>query len=172
MTGWISNEWKRLTPYFTLLDFSAAPSTRVGWLVRAVVVAFAAFVLYTRAHAMTAPLLRAKPPIPIPSEEIEDYRFRLPERTRREIFAQIADTEQQQRAAGIASNSWNGHLWSREDDRGHYERQMFRQLATRYKISLTQVYLVQDEGIRAKWPGPDGEPLPGTVPPLNPRQTW
>ncbi|MDB4943209.1 MAG: hypothetical protein JWP97_2743 [Labilithrix sp.] len=172
MTGWISNEWKRLTPYFSLLDFTAPPSTRVAWVVRGMVMGFAVVVLFTRARSLTAPLLRAKPPIPVPTEEIEDYRFRLPERTRREIFAVIAENEQQQRATAIASNSWNGHLWSREDDRGHFERVFFRQVAKRFNISLSQVYLVQDEGIRAHWPGPDGEPLPATVPPLNPRQTW
>jgi hypothetical protein len=47
-----------------------------------------------------------------------------------------------------------------------------RQLAQRHGISLTATYLILDEGIRAKWPGPSGEPLPGTTPALNPRSTW
>ena len=170
--GRLVTEWKKLRPYFSLLDFGAAPSTRVAWVVRICVFSFAAVVLWKRISVTVAPLLNAKPPTPIPSEEIEDYRFRLPERTRREIFAEIAEAEQAERAHAIQKNTWNGHLWSREDDRGHFERVLFRQLAKRYNISLTQVYLVLDEGIRARWPGPDGQPLPATTPPLNPRPTW
>ncbi len=172
MMGRLVGEWRKLTPYFSLLDFGARPSTRVAWVVRVAVISFAAVLLWKRVGSTVAPLLNAKPPIPIPSEEIEDYRFRLPERTRREIFLEIAEAEQAERAKAIQKNSWNGHLWSREDDRGHFERVFFRQAAKQYNISLSQVYLILDEGIRAKWPGPDGQPLPGTTPPLNPRSTW
>jgi hypothetical protein len=168
----LRSEWRKLTPYFSLLDFGERPSSRVGWLVRVAVISFAAVILWQRARNVTAPLLRAKPPIPIPTEEIEDYRFRMPERTRREIFAEIAETEQAHRQQALQTNSWNGHLWSREDDRGHFERIYFRKLAKQHGISLSQVYLVLDEGIREKWPGPDGQPLPATTPPLDPRQTW
>jgi hypothetical protein len=69
----------------------------------------------------------------------------------------------------IAANTWKGHLWSREDDRGHYERVKMRELAARYEGTLTQMYLILDEGIRNKWPGPDGQPLPATTPPWDPR---
>ncbi len=168
----IKTEWERLTPYFSLLDFGAKPTSRVAWIVRLAVLSFGALVLWQRVNAMAAPLLRAKPPIPIPSEEIEDYRFRLPERTRREIFEQIAENEQAAREHALQTNSWNGHLWSREDDRGHFERLLFRKLAKQYNVSLSQIYFILDEGIRAKWPGPDANPLPATTPPLNPRQTW
>ena len=96
----------------------------------------------------------------------------MPERTRREIFEQISENEQALREHALQTNSWNGHLWSREDDRGHFERLFFRKLAKQHNISLSQVYLILDEGLRAKWPGPDGQPLPATTPPLNPRQTW
>ena len=170
--GRLLTEWTRLKPYFSLLDFGAPPSTRVAWVIRICVLSFAAVVLWKRLDTTTAPLLNAKRPLPIPSEEIEDYRFRLPERTRREIFAEIAEAEQTERAQAIQKNTWNGHLWSREDDRGHFERVFLRQVAKRRNLSLTQVYLILDEGIRAKWPGPDGRPLPATTPPLNPRPTW
>lgn len=172
MVARLVTEWKKLRPYFSLLDFGSAPSTRVAWLVRVCVISFGAVLLWKRVATTTAPLLSAKPPVPIPSEEIEDYRFRLPERIRREIFAEIAEAEQTERAHAIQKNSWNGHLWSREDDRGHFERVFFRTLAKKYNISLTQVYLILDEGIRAKWLGPDGQPLSATTPPLNPRSTW
>ena len=170
--GRIRTEWQRIIPYFSLLDFSQKPTSRVSWVVRVCVYTFAAVVLVQRTSNVISPLLRAKPPNPIPSEEIEDYRFRLPERTRREIFGEIAENEQTTRTHALQTNSWNGHLWSREDDRGHFERVFFRTLAKRYDISLSQVYFILDEGIRQKWPGPDGQPLPATTPPLNPRQTW
>jgi hypothetical protein len=144
----------------------------VAWIVRVCVISFAAVILYKRISTTVSPLLDAKPPVRLPSEEIDDWRFRLPERTRREIFAEIALAEEAERARAVEQNTWNGHLWSREDDRGHFERVFLRQLAQRHGISLTAVYLILDEGIRAKWPGPSGEPLPGTTPPLNPRSTW
>lgn len=167
--AWLLNEWKRLRPYFTLLDFGGLPSSRVAWAVRVCVFTFAAVILWKRVGNVTAPLLNAKPAPFIPSEEIEDYRFRLPERTRREIFAEIAAAEGAERRRAIQENTWKGHLWSREDDRGHYERVLLRDLAKRYKISLTQLYLILDEGIRGHWPAPDGNPLPATTPPLDMR---
>lgn len=170
--GWLFTEWRRLRPYFALLDFSTLPATRVAWAVRVCVFAFAFVVLWKRVGIVTAPLLEAKPLPFIPSEEIEDYRFRLPERTRREIFGEIAVSEVADRQRAIEHDKWNGHLWSREDDRGHFERVELRAVAVRHKISLSQVYLILDEGIRNHWPGPDGNPLPATTPPLDPRSTW
>lgn len=167
--GWLVTEWKRLRPYFALLDFGAPPATRIAWAVRVCLVSFAAVVLWKRIDAVTAPLLGAKPPPFIPSEEIEDYRFRLPERTRREIFTEIAVAELAERKRAIEQNTWKGHLWSREDDRGHYERVHLRQLAKKYNVSLMQLYLILDEGIRDHWPGPDGNPLPATTPALDMR---
>lgn len=170
--GRIVAEWEKLKPYFTLLDFGSRPTSRVAWMVRVAVVSFALVVLWKRTHVATAPLLDAKPLPFIPSEEIEDYRFRLPERTRREIFMEIAAAESEDRKRAVEHDKWKGHLWSREDDRGHFERVHMRLLATKYGISLTQMYLILDEGLRAHWPGPDGTPLPATSPPLDLRSTW
>jgi hypothetical protein len=111
-------------------------------------------------------MLATKPPAAIPTEEIDDYRFRLAEHTRRAIFAELATAELAERERAIKANSWHGHLWSREDDRGHYERVAVRAVAAKYRVSLTQTYLVLDEGIRDHWPGPDGKPLPAITPPL------
>lgn len=169
---WIVAEWQKLRPYLSLLDFGTRPSTRVGWAVRVAVLSFAVIVLWKRIGAVTAPLLDAKPLPVIPSEEIEDYRFRLPERVRREIFMEIAGPEAAERKRAVEHDKWKGHLWSREDDRGHFERVELRQVALRNKVTLSQVYLILDEGIRGHWPGPDGEPLPATSPPLDPRSTW
>ena len=55
---------------------------------------------------------------------------------------------------------------------GAQERALAQSLATRHGLSLSQVYLILDEGIRDKWPGPDGEPLIATTPPQDPRDTW
>jgi hypothetical protein len=171
--GWLLAEWRKLRPYFALLDFGGPPASRVAWAVRVCVLSFAVVVLIKRIDKTTSPLLNAKPLIAIPTEEIEDYRFRLPERTRREIFAEAAAAEAVERKRAIDQNTWKGHLWSREDDRGHQERMEMRRIAKEYSISLTQAYLVLDEGIRAHWPGPDGKPLAGDTPKLDQRwDTW
>jgi hypothetical protein len=170
--AWIVSEWNKLKPYFSVLDFGAKPSTRVAWMVRLVVVILSLGALWRRVDVATAPLLEAKPLPRVPSEEIEDYRFRLPERTRREIFLEIATAEISVRARAVQLDTWNGHPWSREDDRGHFERVELRRLAKLHDLALTQMYLILDEGIRGRWPGPDGEPLPGTSPPLDLRSTW
>jgi hypothetical protein len=168
----IAREWRKIRPYLGLLDFAKRPETKAGWIVRILALSIALFALWKRVDLVTTPMLATKPPLPIPTEEIEDYRFRLPEHTRREIFAELATAELAERARAIGANTWNGHLWSREDDRGHYERVAARNVAAKYKISLTQVYLVLDEGLRNHWPAPDGKPLPPTTPPLSTRSTW
>lgn len=174
----VLSEWRKLRPYFSLLDFDAKPTTRIGWLVRFGVIVAAGWLLWQRLVLATRPLLSAKPLPAIPTAEVEDYRFRLPERTRREIFTKIAAAENAERERAIRERTWvipgypEGHQWSREDDRGHYERVALRNLAIEYHVTLTQLYLVLDEGIREKWPGPDGKPLPGTSPPLDPRTGW
>ena len=169
----VTREWRKIKPYLFLLDFARRPESKAAWFVRAAAVGIALVALYRRVDAATQPLLSAKPPPAIPTEEIEDYRFRLPERTRREIFNELATAELSERARAITANTWNGHLWSREDDRGHYERVAVRTAAAKHKVSLSQVYLVLDEGIRERWPGPDGKPLPATTPPLNIRSnSW
>jgi len=167
-----AREWRKLWPYLELLDFSAQPRSKAAWIARGVAIAIAVVALWRRVDAATTPLLSAKPPAPIPTEEIEDYKFRLPERTRREIFADLAKAELAERARAIQANTWNGHPWSREDDRGHHERVAARAAAAKHKVSLSQVYLILDEGIRERWPGPDGNPLAATTPPFNPRSSW
>jgi hypothetical protein len=168
-----AEQWRNLTSYLQLLDFARLPDTKVGWLVRIAVTTAVLVVLGQRVRQEVGPMLATRPPTPIPTVEIDDYRFRLPERTRREIFAELATAELAERQRAIAANTWKGHAWSREDDRGHYERVAARAAAAKYKVSLSQVYLVLDEGIRNKWPAPNGDPLPGTTPPLNLRtDSW
>ncbi|HVH47784.1 MAG TPA: hypothetical protein VM925_35855 [Labilithrix sp.] len=166
-------ETRKIIPYLRLLDFAGRPESKLGWIVRGLAVGIAVLLLLGRVNAATKPLLSAKPPAVIPTQEIDDYRFRLPERTRREIFRELATAELAERARAIAANSWNGHIWSREDDRGYQERVAARAAAAKHKVSLSQIYLVLDEGIRERWPGPDGKPLPATTPPLDIRSnSW
>ncbi len=166
-------EWGQIKRSFAIFDFGGWPQSRAGWIVRAVVVGVALVVLWQRIRVVTGPLLTAQAPAPIPTEEIDDYRFRLPERVRREMFSEIAAAELVERARAIRENTWNGHVWSREDDRGYFERIAVRSAAAKYRVSLSQVYLVLDEGLRNHWPGPDGKPLPATTPPLDIRSnSW
>jgi hypothetical protein len=165
--------WRRAPGFFALFDFAAKPTTKAGWAIRFVAVVLASALLYRRVVAAAHPLLSAKPPSPIPVEEIDDYKFKLPERTRREIFAELAAAEIAERQRAISANTWNGHPWSREDDRGYYERALAQRLALKYRCSLTQVYLVLDDALRNHWEGPDGKPLPPSTPPLIMRgTTW
>ena len=92
--------------------------------------------------------------------------FGLTEPQRREIFAVLATEELASRQKIRENNNWGGHPWSQEDDRGWQERTTVRELAAKHKISLSQVYLVLDQGIRLRWPAADGKPLVATVPPI------
>ncbi|MBX3231101.1 MAG: hypothetical protein KIT84_37190 [Labilithrix sp.] len=164
---------KKAVGWLALLDFRRLPSTKAGWVIRGLVTVLVVLFLWRRVVREVKPMVSARPPTPIPSEEVDDYRFRMPERTRREIFTELATAEIAERQRAIAANTWNGHQWSREDDRGHYERVAVRAAAAKHKVSITQVYLVLDEGIRNHWPAPDGKPLPATSPPLDLRKnSW
>lgn len=113
--------------------------------------------------------LRRPPPPPLPAEgaEAPGIRFGLDEPTRRAIFAKIAATDgaARRRAEGRFADAW-----SREDDRAADERQKVFELARERGISLSQVYLVMDEGIRGSWPAPNGKRLDASTVPLKPRR--
>jgi hypothetical protein len=95
-------------------------------------------------------------------------RFGMPEWRRREIFKEMAAAEPASRANGIAG--FPNQPWSQEDHRCAFERDTVRALAGRYGITLTEAYLVLDEGIREHWLGPDGKPLTPKTVPLMPRR--
>lgn len=158
---------RNLEVLLSLFDFTRLPRTKVGWLLRIGVTLLALGALTRRVGGELRPMLSADPPTSLPAIEAADHKFRLPERTRREIFTELATAEIAERQRAIAANTWKGHLWSREDDRGWQERAAARTAAAKYRVSLTQIFLVLDEGIRNKWPGPDGNPLAATTPPLN-----
>lgn len=118
------------------------------------------------------PILSEPGPARVRAEGPGDQRFELPEKDRRAIFAELAAAELAERKRHVDGNTWQGHPWSREDDRGWQEHTLVRSLASRHGVSMSQIYLVLDEGIHAKWPGPDGKPLPATAEPLNMRTGW
>lgn len=157
----------------SLFDFERTPNSKMGWFVRVTGTLVGIVVIVQTMRATASVLLDTKAPTPIPTQEFPGDRFRLSEDRRREIFAELATAELAERKRAIEQNTWKGHLWSREDDRGWYEAKAVREAAQRHNVSETQVYLVLDEGIRNHWPAPNGEPLPATTPPLNIRSsTW
>jgi hypothetical protein len=141
------------------------PRSRAGVVLLLAAQVVALVVFYRQAKQTLGPLIRtpALPTIPAPTSMT---RFGMTETVRREIFRELAESEIAERQRAISQNTWNGHAWSRFDDLGYVQRARGRELALRYSVSLTQVYLVLDEGIRERWPGPDGQPLSALVEPL------
>jgi hypothetical protein len=159
--------------FVQLFDVTRLPSTKAGWYIRVGVTALAVIALVRRVGRDVGPMLAARAPAPIAAVESDDVKFQIPEGTRRAIFTEIATAELAERQRAIAANTWNGHVWSREDDRGWQERIAVRAAAAKHRISLSQAFLVLDEGIRNKWIAPDGKPLAATTPPLNIRSnSW
>jgi hypothetical protein len=169
----IEKQLEKVADNLRIFDFSKVPDTKAGWIVRILVTIIAIGVLVQRTKAATAPLVAAKPPPSISAEDIEGYRFRMSDETRHAIFDDLAAAELAERDRAIKANTWGGTApWSREDDRGHYERVAVRAAAAKFHVSISQVYLVLDEGIREHWLAPNGQPLPATTPPLSLRSTW
>ena len=94
-------------------------------------------------------------------------RLGIPEEKRRAIFAQLAGDEP--RARKESAEKFPGEAWSIEDERAAHERDLARELAKTNKISVSSVYLILDEGIRAHWLAPNKKALDATVVPLKPR---
>lgn len=120
---------------------------------------------------VTAPVRLAPPPPPLPPDD-GDTRFGVPLSVRREVFKELAEAEPHARVEGKRSFPGKNLEWSAEDHRGALERQAAARIAARHRITLTQLYLILDEGIRARWPGPDGKPLDPHTVPLHPRRQY
>lgn len=118
------------------------------------------------------PLLASKPQPVLSGDDVNGVRFGVPEATRRQVFADFAKAEPQSRANGVSSFPGPELAWSAEDHRGAYERKTAAELMGRYGLTMSQVYLILDEGIRGRWPGPDGQPLDPHTVPLNPRRKY
>ena len=151
--------------------FAPAPLTRSPIVLVLVLCANAMglAVLVRTVRATLGPMYRTPAPRPVPQPTSME-RFGMTETIRREIFAELADAEVNERRRAITMNTWGGHAWSREDDLGYVQRARAREVAQRYRVSLSQVFLVLDEGIRRRWPGPDGLPLRGTSEPISLRR--
>jgi hypothetical protein len=143
-----------------------APTSRAAVLVRLACHVVALIVFVRVARATFAPFFAVPAPEPISATGPGDVRFGLDEKTRREIFDELAAGEVAERHRQVAINNFNGHKWSQEDDHGRVQRDQVRAMAYRRGLSLTQVYLVLDEGIHKKWLAPNGQPLSATVPPI------
>jgi len=128
------------------------------------------FYAATYARRAVAAIVGKAPPSLPPDQG--DVRFGVPLRVRKEIFATLAAAEPQSRVKGVQSFNGPGLEWSAEDHRGAFERQDVAAAAQRHGLTLTQVYLILDEGIRERWPGPDGAPLNSKTVPLNPRRKY
>jgi hypothetical protein len=126
---------------------------------------------YVRGSEITRHLRKAKQHTVLPADR-GDVRFGLPLEKRRQIFTELAAAEPQARVEGVRAFNGPGLEWSAEDHRGGFERREIAAVMTRHRVTMTQAYLVLDEGIRSKWPGPDGQPLKATVTPLHPRRNY
>ena len=120
------------------------------------------------------PLVHAVPPAALPAGpgDAQGDRFGLPLAKRKEIFEEFAAAEPQSRAEGQRAFPGPALAWSAEDHRGSFERQKAAQIAAKHRLNLSQVYLCLDEGIRERWPGPEGAPLDPRTVPLNPRRKY
>ncbi|MCA9588832.1 MAG: hypothetical protein KC657_26130 [Myxococcales bacterium] len=154
------------------LDFERAPTTLLGARLRIVAWLACGVIAASSIWKTVLPLSRNVVQTPLGGDAYDGHRYGMKLALRKAIFAELAAAEKAQRERAVAQNTWHGHAWSREDDRGYQERALAQSLATRHGLSLSQVYLILDEGIRDKWPGPDGEPLIATTPPQDPRDTW
>lgn len=97
-----------------------------------------------------------------------NHRTEAPEQLAERVFWAFAAAEPEFR--NRARRNFPNSPWSQQDDRCNFERHHARRIAERFGLSLSQVYLILDRGIRDKWPGPGGEPLSATIEPLEPRQ--
>lgn len=128
---------------------------------------------YLRLREVARPLtLAARAGVPHFAPDHGDVRFGVPLAKRREVFTEVAGGEPSARAEGTKAFPGADKAWSAEDHRGAYERKNVAAAAARHHLTLSQVYMILDEGIRAKWPGPDGEPLKPSTVPLHPRRDY
>ncbi len=123
------------------------------------------------ARDMTRPLRTAQAPAPLPPDH-GDVKFGVPLAVRKQVFEELAAAEPSAREEGKKAFGGFALEWSAEDHRGGFERKTVANIGAAKHLSVTQVYLILDEGIRERWPGPDGQPLSPLVAPLHPRRKY
>jgi hypothetical protein len=170
---------ERARRWVDALDFESPARSAVSGAVRLAALGLSIYIMLSVLRTASAPLLVKNRVAPLNGDEYEDHRYGMKLATRKAIFDELAAIEVEERRRAIEQNTWVGPgngprevAWSREDDRGAREMEAARRIAKQKGLSLTQVYMVLDEAIREKWPGPDGQPLIATTPPLKPRSTW
>ena len=145
------------------LGESTLPTTRfvIGatWMLQAITLLVAVGLALHITHDV-----RKTPPPALLSVDAPLYG--LSDAKRRLVFSAIASDEPRARAE--SAEKFAGEPWSIEDDRAAHERDRAREVAPNQAISISQAYLILDEGIREHWPAPKA-PLDGSVVPLKPR---
>lgn len=68
-----------------------------------------------------------------------------------------------------ARERFPGHAWSQQDDEAQFMRGHARRIGQSMGLTLSQVYLVMDRGLRERWVDDKGRRLKTRVVPLNPR---
>lgn len=145
-------------------------SRRQWWVVLGCGVATLVVALL-KLREISRPLVQAKSLAELPAPSGDD-KFGLDISVRKQIFAELAAAEPKARIESRRSFPGPDLAWSADDERGARERREIAALMVKYKVTMTQAYLVLDEGIRERWPGPDGQPLQATTTPLHPRRNY
>lgn len=114
------------------------------------------------------PILTAPQPDPLPADQPGDMKLGLDLAQRSQIFERLA--AHRVHDGPKAQRAFAGQAWSAEDMRSENERRHAHALARRHRLPIQTIYLILDEGIRRGWPGPQGQPLSASTPPLNPRR--
>lgn len=141
---------------------NASPEKR--WAARVLLEGVGLAVAMAYAATVTHPLRTGPAPGVLPTAP---DRLGIPEQKRRAIFTDLAVDEP--RARRESAEKFPGDAWSIEDERAAHERDRARELAGTHKVSVSAVYLILDEGIRAHWLAPNKKALDATVVPLKPR---
>lgn len=123
------------------------------WLLPAVALAW---------NVRTATAPEAPAPVPPPAE---DARFGVAPDVRRAVFADIMRATPGFR--DNAQRSFPKHAWTRDDHYYNLMRGHIAAVARARGLTYTQAYLIFDEGVRARWPGPRGQPHVATALPLS-----
>jgi hypothetical protein len=89
------------------------------------------------------------------------------EAQRRNAYTIIASEERNMRREGI--KDFPADPWSQDDAFHNTEYRRAKQIASQRVMSLQDVLLAMDEGMREHWPKPIGAHQKPTVPPCRPR---
>lgn len=85
----------------------------------------------------------------------------------RQLYREFAAAEPSMRAAAAAN--FPGDAWSQDDDFHNREQALLRHVALREKVSVTELLMWLDRGMRERWPLPEGVVVRPTAAPCRPR---